>query len=63
MRDTAEKDALIARHLEERQQLQKAISRMRQRREAEMSELRAEIAAYLKIRRAPLTKLEKRPTV
>lgn len=59
VRDSAEKDALIARHLEERQQLQRAITRMRKHREAEMSELRAEIAQYLQMRRNDLPKLEK----
>jgi len=58
VRDQREKDSLIYRHLEERQQLQKVITRMKAHREIEMSELRREIAAYLRMRRDDLPKLE-----
>ena len=58
VRDQAEKDAMIEKHLDERGELQKAITRMRKHREAGMSELRAEITAYLQMRRDDLPKLE-----
>lgn len=47
LRDREEKDALIARQLEERQALQKSILKVRVERGAEWNELNAEIAAYL----------------
>lgn len=49
LRDRAEKDTLIAKQLEERQALQKSILKVRAERSAELNELNAEIAAYLKM--------------
>ena len=49
LRDREEKDSLISKQLEERQALQKSILNVRAERSAELSELNAEIAAYLKM--------------
>ncbi|APG48493.1 hypothetical protein [Phaeobacter porticola] len=49
LRDREEKDALIAKQLDERQALQKSILNVRAERSAELNELNTEIAAYLKM--------------
>lgn len=49
-RDRTEKDALIARQLEERRGLQATIQRMREQRAQEIGQLRQEIADYLTLK-------------
>lgn len=57
-RDRAEKDALVARQLDERQRLQKAIDKMREDRAKEVAEIRKEIAAYIAMKRGDVPSLD-----
>lgn len=56
-RDRAEKDRLVARQLDERQRLQKAIDKMREDRAKEVAEIRKEIAAYIAMKRGDVPSL------
>ena len=58
-RDSTEKDALIARQLEERRALQKTIGRMRENRARELGELNAEIARYVRLGTEKLPELQR----
>lgn len=51
MRDQAERDDLVARQLDERQQLQRAIKQMREKRSQEIADLHNEMSAYLSMQR------------
>ncbi|MEM7060803.1 MAG: relaxase/mobilization nuclease domain-containing protein [Pseudomonadota bacterium] len=57
-RDRAEKDRLIARQLDERQRLQKAIQKQRKDRAQEVMQIRKEIAAYVAMKRGDVPSLE-----
>ncbi|MCA0848798.1 relaxase/mobilization nuclease domain-containing protein [Salipiger thiooxidans] len=51
MRDQAERDNLVARQLDERQQLQRAIKQMREKRSKDIADLHLEASAYLMMER------------
>lgn len=51
IRDQAERDSMVARQLDERQQLQRAINKMREKRTQEIAELHGELSAYLMMER------------
>ncbi|MEX5598737.1 relaxase/mobilization nuclease domain-containing protein [Pseudophaeobacter sp. C1-32P7] len=51
MRDQAERDDLVARQLDERQQLQRAIKQMREKRSQDIADLHGEMSAYLSMQR------------
>ena len=51
MRDQAERDDLVARQLDERQQLQRAIKQMRDKRSQDIADLHNEMSAYLSMQR------------
>jgi hypothetical protein len=53
-RDQAERDNLVARQLDERQQLQRVIKQMRDKRGAEIAALRTEMSAYLMMERGQM---------
>jgi hypothetical protein len=57
-RDRAEKDAFVARQLDERQRLQKAIDKMREDRAKDVAEIRKEIAAYIAMKRGDVPSLD-----
>lgn len=67
MRDQAERDAMVARQLDERQQFQRAIEQMREKRGKDIADLHLELSAYLAMERghaatAPVNaNLAKRP--
>lgn len=50
-RDQAERDGLVARQLDERQQLQRAIKQMRDQRNKDIADLHLELSAYLSMER------------
>lgn len=51
MRDQAERDDLVVRQLDERQQLQRAIKQMREKRSQDIADLHNEMSAYLSMQR------------
>ncbi len=51
MRDQAERDDLVARQLDERKQLQRAIKQMREKRSQDIADLHNEMSAYLSMQR------------
>lgn len=51
LRDQSERDDLVARQLDERQQLQRAIKQMREKRSQDIAELHNEMSAYLSMQR------------
>lgn len=50
-RDQAERDGLVSRQLDERQQLQRAIKQVRDQRSKDIADLRFELSAYLSMQR------------
>ena len=50
-RDQAERDAMVSRQLDERQQLQRAIKQMRDQRSKDIADLHLELSAYLSMER------------
>lgn len=57
-RDRAEKDALIARQLSERQELQKAVQHFRDQRTKDVGEIENEIGQYLALKRSDLPRVK-----
>lgn len=60
-RDQAQRDALVARQIDERQQLQRAIKQMRATQAQEIAELQSDLAAYLMMERGHAVTARVRP--